>query len=209
MPFLSRELFLILFHSLSSPLSLFLRSRKDSLESESSAAIVPHELVRTRQLESVHLKFNQESGTLLPLCLRYRTILSPTPIHNIYSFRMSLKQTNKKKIVQTFALDGCGSMSNNCTLMSLKSVRKMSRKCDMNKVTIIHLLLVTSYLKDMDCVPLYLSGIFCVNVCCFYLFPDPRPNRKVGKGYFSMLTPQLTFCVRGRGLQGVKSENAV
>uniref|UniRef100_A0A671SCP0 Suppressor of fused homolog n=1 Tax=Sinocyclocheilus anshuiensis TaxID=1608454 RepID=A0A671SCP0_9TELE len=46
------------------------RSRKDSLESESSAAIVPHELVRTRQLESVHLKFNQESGTLLPLCLR-------------------------------------------------------------------------------------------------------------------------------------------
>lgn len=49
----------------------FLRSRKDSLESESSAAIVPHELVRTRQLESVHLKFNQESGTLLPLCLRY------------------------------------------------------------------------------------------------------------------------------------------
>lgn len=85
----------------------------------------------------------------------------------------------------------------------------MSRKCDMNKVTIIHLLLVTSYLKDMDCVPLYLSGIFCVNVCCFYLFPGPRPNRKVGKGYFSMLTPQLTFCVRGRGLQGVKSENAV
>ncbi|TRY74193.1 hypothetical protein DNTS_004359 [Danionella cerebrum] len=45
------------------------RSRKDSLESESSAAIVPHELVRTRQLESVHLKFNQESGTLLPMCL--------------------------------------------------------------------------------------------------------------------------------------------
>lgn len=52
-------------------LPLFFRSRKDSLESESSAAIVPHELVRTRQLESVHLKFNQESGTLLPLCLRY------------------------------------------------------------------------------------------------------------------------------------------
>lgn len=49
----------------------FSRSRKDSLESESSAAIIPHELVRTRQLESVHLKFNQESGTLLPLCLRY------------------------------------------------------------------------------------------------------------------------------------------
>ncbi|XP_062852087.1 suppressor of fused homolog isoform X3 [Trichomycterus rosablanca] len=46
------------------------RSRKDSLESESSSAIVPHELVRTRQLESVHLKFNQESGTLLSLCLR-------------------------------------------------------------------------------------------------------------------------------------------
>ncbi|XP_051946406.1 suppressor of fused homolog isoform X4 [Xyrauchen texanus] len=48
--------------------------RKDSLESESSAAIVPHELVRTRQLESVHLKFNQESGTLLPLCLRGRLL---------------------------------------------------------------------------------------------------------------------------------------
>lgn len=47
-----------------------LRSRKDSLESESSAAIIPHELVRTRQLESVHLKFNQESGALIPLCLR-------------------------------------------------------------------------------------------------------------------------------------------
>ncbi|KAI5606856.1 suppressor of fused-like [Silurus asotus] len=50
------------------------RSRKDSLESESSSAIVPHELVRTRQLESVHLKFNQESGTLLPLCLRGRLL---------------------------------------------------------------------------------------------------------------------------------------
>ena len=56
-------------------LRLLLRSRKDSLESESSAAIVPHELVRTRQLESVHLKFNQEAGTLLPLCLRYDTLL--------------------------------------------------------------------------------------------------------------------------------------
>ena len=64
-PFLSRSLSY-----------LFLRSRKDSLESESSAAIVPHELVRTRQLESVHLKFNQESGTLLPLCLRYCISLS-------------------------------------------------------------------------------------------------------------------------------------
>lgn len=52
------------------PPSTLIRSRKDSLESESSSAIVPHELVRTRQLESVHLKFNQESGTLLPLCLR-------------------------------------------------------------------------------------------------------------------------------------------
>uniref|UniRef100_A0A8C9V3K6 Suppressor of fused homolog n=1 Tax=Scleropages formosus TaxID=113540 RepID=A0A8C9V3K6_SCLFO len=50
------------------------RSRKNSLESESSTAIVPHELVRTRQLESVHLKFNQESGTLLPLCLRGRLL---------------------------------------------------------------------------------------------------------------------------------------
>uniref|UniRef100_A0AAR2KXX8 Suppressor of fused homolog n=1 Tax=Pygocentrus nattereri TaxID=42514 RepID=A0AAR2KXX8_PYGNA len=52
------------------------RSRKDSLESESSAAIVPHELVRTRQLESVHLKFNHESGTLLPMCLRGASICS-------------------------------------------------------------------------------------------------------------------------------------
>lgn len=50
------------------------RSRKDSLESEGSSAIVPHELVRTRQLESVHLKFNQESGALLPLCLRGRLL---------------------------------------------------------------------------------------------------------------------------------------
>lgn len=46
------------------------RSRKDSLESDSSTAIIPHELIRTRQLESVHLKFNQESGALIPLCLR-------------------------------------------------------------------------------------------------------------------------------------------
>ncbi|XP_033883294.1 suppressor of fused homolog isoform X3 [Acipenser ruthenus] len=50
------------------------QSRKDSLESESSAAIVPHELVRTRQLESVHLQFNQESGTLIPLCLKGRLL---------------------------------------------------------------------------------------------------------------------------------------
>uniref|UniRef100_A0A8B9EWR0 Suppressor of fused homolog n=1 Tax=Amazona collaria TaxID=241587 RepID=A0A8B9EWR0_9PSIT len=49
-------------------------SRKDSLESESSAAIIPHELIRTRQLESVHLKFNQESGALIPLCLRGRLL---------------------------------------------------------------------------------------------------------------------------------------
>ncbi len=79
-------------------LCLFLRSRKDSLESESSAAIVPHELVRTRQLESVHLKFNQESGTLLPLCLRYRTILSPTPTRTIFSLlECPLRQTDKKQ----------------------------------------------------------------------------------------------------------------
>ncbi|XP_041425983.1 suppressor of fused homolog [Xenopus laevis] len=50
------------------------RSRKDNLESESSAAIIPHELVRTRQLESVHLKFNQESGALIPLCLKGRLL---------------------------------------------------------------------------------------------------------------------------------------
>ncbi|XP_064451295.1 suppressor of fused homolog isoform X4 [Mirounga angustirostris] len=49
-------------------------SRKDSLESDSSTAVIPHELVRTRQLESVHLKFNQESGALIPLCLRGRLL---------------------------------------------------------------------------------------------------------------------------------------
>ncbi|XP_013359491.1 PREDICTED: suppressor of fused homolog isoform X1 [Chinchilla lanigera] len=49
-------------------------SRKDSLESESSTAMIPHELIRTRQLESVHLKFNQESGALIPLCLRGRLL---------------------------------------------------------------------------------------------------------------------------------------
>lgn len=79
-------LLIILSYNLSFLLSLFFRSRKDSLESESSAAIVPHELVRTRQLESVHLKFNQESGTLLPLCLRYFAILFPSPIQNISFF---------------------------------------------------------------------------------------------------------------------------
>lgn len=61
-------------HGVDLVLNLFLclpcRSRKDSLESDSSTAIVPHELIRTRQLESVHLKFNQESGALIPLCLR-------------------------------------------------------------------------------------------------------------------------------------------
>lgn len=71
------------------PLCVFLRSRKDSLESESSAAIIPHELVRTRQLESVHLKFNQESGTLLPLCLRYHV----SSIPYIYWFRLQLTQS--------------------------------------------------------------------------------------------------------------------
>lgn len=50
------------------------RSRKDSLGSDSSTAIIPHELIRTRQLESVHLKFNQESGALIPLCLRGRLL---------------------------------------------------------------------------------------------------------------------------------------
>ncbi|KAF3827878.1 hypothetical protein GH733_001113, partial [Mirounga leonina] len=44
------------------------------MESDSSTAVIPHELVRTRQLESVHLKFNQESGALIPLCLRGRLL---------------------------------------------------------------------------------------------------------------------------------------
>eukprot|EP00073_Rattus_norvegicus_P034410 XP_008758665.1 PREDICTED: suppressor of fused homolog isoform X2 [Rattus norvegicus] len=49
-------------------------SRKDSLGSDISTAVIPHELIRTRQLESVHLKFNQESGALIPLCLRGRLL---------------------------------------------------------------------------------------------------------------------------------------
>ncbi|KAL7990655.1 hypothetical protein Chor_014085 [Crotalus horridus] len=50
--------------------------RQNGLNSERapSAAIIPHELIRTRQLESVHLKFNQESGALIPLCLRGRLL---------------------------------------------------------------------------------------------------------------------------------------
>lgn len=60
-----------------------LRSRKDSLESESSAAIIPHELIRTRQLESVHLKFNQESGALIPLCLRWAKLSSSSACANM------------------------------------------------------------------------------------------------------------------------------
>lgn len=59
-----------LFLSLLFPMCLLRRSRKDSLGSDSSTAVIPHELIRTRQLESVHLKFNQESGALIPLCLR-------------------------------------------------------------------------------------------------------------------------------------------
>lgn len=49
-------------------------SHKDSLESDSSMAIIPHELIRTQQRESVHLKFNQESGALILLCLRGRLL---------------------------------------------------------------------------------------------------------------------------------------
>lgn len=52
------------------PMCFLHRSRKDSLGSDISTAVIPHELIRTRQLESVHLKFNQESGALIPLCLR-------------------------------------------------------------------------------------------------------------------------------------------
>ena len=39
--------------------------RKTSVESEG-----PSELLRTKTLESVHLKFNFEAGSLLPLALR-------------------------------------------------------------------------------------------------------------------------------------------
>lgn len=62
---------------------LFHRSRKDSLESESSATIIPHELIRTRQLESVHLKFNQESGALIPLCLRWEEFMFSSKVSGI------------------------------------------------------------------------------------------------------------------------------
>ncbi|KAK7109117.1 suppressor of fused homolog [Littorina saxatilis] len=46
------------------------QSRKESFDSTSSEG--PNELMRTRVLESVHLKFNLEAGSLLPLALRGR-----------------------------------------------------------------------------------------------------------------------------------------
>lgn len=50
-------------------------SRKESYDSNASCDVVglePAELLRTRVLESVHLQFNLEAGTLLPLALRGR-----------------------------------------------------------------------------------------------------------------------------------------
>ncbi|KAH9524830.1 hypothetical protein Btru_027983 [Bulinus truncatus] len=46
-------------------------SRKESFDSTVSSE-GPTELIRTRSLESVHLKFNLEAGSLLPLALRGR-----------------------------------------------------------------------------------------------------------------------------------------
>lgn len=45
-------------------------ARKDSLDSNYTAD-QPIELVRTKSLDSLHLKFNSETGALLPLALRY------------------------------------------------------------------------------------------------------------------------------------------
>lgn len=46
------------------------QTRKESFDSTTSSE-GPTELIRTRTLESVHLKFNLEAGLLLPLALRY------------------------------------------------------------------------------------------------------------------------------------------
>lgn len=47
------------------------QSRKQSFDSTGSSE-GPNELLRTRSLEAVHLKFNLEAGSLLPLALRGR-----------------------------------------------------------------------------------------------------------------------------------------
>ena len=44
-------------------------SRKESFDSSISEG--PTELLRTRVLDTVHLRFNSEAGTLIPLALRY------------------------------------------------------------------------------------------------------------------------------------------
>lgn len=105
------------------------RSRKDSLESESSAAIVPHELVRTRQLESVHLKFNQESGTLLPLCLRYtttHTYNSRFLIH-IYILFFKTEQRLNSGGCGTKRRKYCGKIIDKISLLEMK--KKLSESC--------------------------------------------------------------------------------
>lgn len=43
--------------------------RKESVDSDVSSE-APTELLRTRVLDGVHLKFNLEAGALLPLALR-------------------------------------------------------------------------------------------------------------------------------------------
>ena len=44
-------------------------SRKESFDSNLSSE-APTELLRTRTLDAIHLKFNLEAGLLLPLALR-------------------------------------------------------------------------------------------------------------------------------------------
>ena len=46
------------------------QQRKDSTDSNHSGADHPAELVRTKTLQSLHIKFNSETGSLLPLALR-------------------------------------------------------------------------------------------------------------------------------------------
>lgn len=83
------------------------------MESESSAAIIPHELVRTRQLESVHLKFNQESGTLLPLCLRYPSRLLPPSSHTLL-LCFSVNHSERLAFADAPLLDGRSMKSLSC-----------------------------------------------------------------------------------------------
>lgn len=52
---------------------MFSNNRRRS-SSDSLSQIIPHELVCTRNLEGVDLKFNLEAATLLPLACRGRIL---------------------------------------------------------------------------------------------------------------------------------------